>query len=499
MAVKPIVQDGDPVLDSVAIPVPEELFGTAELAQIIEDMTDTLDRELDGVALAAPQIGISYRIFIVRYDRTIPPEHEEIEEGGEVSPRGETSRSAAERVVIQRAPDVGVFINPEFVRSSRRRAEMEEGCLSVRGIYGTTLRHERATVRARTVDGKKFERGGGDLLAQIFQHETDHLNGILFVDHAIDLWRYEKGQRNRAENQGGTSMSSAHNFVFFGTPYVASDTLEILKARGYVPTLVVTSPDRPRGRGLKLTPSETKVWALENDVPVITPEKITDEVIGEIRAAAGGARFAIVAAYGKILPSKLIDSFPLGILNIHYSLLPKYRGASPVESALLAGDSVTGVAIQQMVPELDAGDILALEEVPIGETETTRELRPRLVTIGANLLADILPAFIAGEITPQPQDATLATKCKKISKEDGLLDLSDDPKKNWNKYRAYAESPGTYFFAHRGEKKIRVKIASASFHRGLTSMAFVVERVIPEGKSEQPFAEFSKTITFDMK
>ncbi|MBA3789002.1 methionyl-tRNA formyltransferase [Patescibacteria group bacterium] len=278
-------------------------------------------------------------------------------------------------------------------------------------------------------------------------------------------------------------------FVFFGTPYVARDTLEILKSRGYVPSLIVTSPDSPRGRGLQLTPSETKEWALSHAIPFFTPEKITPQVIGEI--SAHNCTYGLVAAYGKILPKKLIDSFSLGILNIHYSLLPKYRGASPVESALLADDTVTGVAIQQMVPALDAGDILALTTVPIHPEETTRELRPRLVSIGANLLADILPSFIDKTITRTPQDPREAIVCKKIRKEDGLLDLTNDAHMNWNKYRAYAESPGTYFFATKKGKNIRVKIKTAVYETGI----FRPNRIVPEGKAEQFFSDFSKTIS----
>lgn len=166
-----IVQDGAPVLRKISAPVPEELFGTPELRAIVDDMAAALDTQLDGVALAAPQIGIPYRIFIVRYDRTVAP-----------TPDGEHDHPA----------EVGVYINPEFVKSSRRRLEMDEGCLSVRGIYGKTMRHERATVRARDIEGDSFERGGGGLLAQIFQHETDHLNGILFIDHAADLVEVRK-------------------------------------------------------------------------------------------------------------------------------------------------------------------------------------------------------------------------------------------------------------------------------------------------------------------
>lgn len=158
---KEIVQVGDEVLRQVAAEVPESMFGGAELARIVKDMEEALDAQKDGVALAAPQIGISYRIFIVRYDRMVP----------------EPAASG---------PEVGVFINPEFVKASRRREVMDEGCLSVRGTYGKTYRHDRATVRARLVDGTPFERGGGGMLAQAFQHEIDHLDGILFIDHALE-------------------------------------------------------------------------------------------------------------------------------------------------------------------------------------------------------------------------------------------------------------------------------------------------------------------------
>ena len=169
MAVRPILQDGNPILREISKPVPQELFGTPELAQILADMADTLDTQADGVALAAPQIGILYRIFIVRIDRTLP-----------TAPEGAASENTS-------AAEVAVFINPTFANSSRRRTEMDEGCLSVRGIYGTTYRNERATVRAQDATGKFFERGGGGLMAQIYQHETDHLEGMLFIDHALEL------------------------------------------------------------------------------------------------------------------------------------------------------------------------------------------------------------------------------------------------------------------------------------------------------------------------
>lgn len=271
-------------------------------------------------------------------------------------------------------------------------------------------------------------------------------------------------------------------FVYFGTPYVARDTLARLHTAGFTPSLVVTSPPAPKGRGLALTPSDTEVWAREHDIPVLTPSKLDADAIEEI--AGYGSTYGIAVAYGKIIPQELISAFPKGILNIHYSLLPKYRGASPVESALRNGETVTGVTIQQMVYELDAGDILAQEEISIDQSDTTLTLRPRLIEAGANFLIRTLPEFLSGAIQLMPQDSTLATRAPKIAKAEGQLDLAADPAKNWNIYRALVESPGTFFFAEKDGKRIRVKIADAEWKNA----AFTVTRIVPEGKAEQPFA-----------
>lgn len=271
-------------------------------------------------------------------------------------------------------------------------------------------------------------------------------------------------------------------FIFFGTPYVARDTLSHLVESGYIPSLVVTAPDAPKGRGQNMTPCETKVWALEHGLSVITPEKITKEVITEL--SSYGTEYALVVAYGKILPQALIDIFPRGVLNVHYSLLPRYRGASPVETALLHGDTVTGVAIQKMVKELDAGDVLEAEEVSILPEETTLELRPRLVHIGAELLVTTLPRFLDGTASYTPQNANQVSHTHKITKTDGELHLTADPLTNWNTYRAYAENPGTYFFRERGGKRIRVKIKTAVFD----GKTFTPVRVVPEGKKEMDYS-----------
>lgn len=270
-------------------------------------------------------------------------------------------------------------------------------------------------------------------------------------------------------------------FVFFGTPEVGEKTLAQLIQHGYKPSLVVTAPDRPRGRGLLLSPTPVKALALSHDLPCITPAKLDDEVIEAISGA--GASYAIVVAYGKILPERLLEQFPKGVLNVHYSLLPKYRGASPVEAALLSGDTTTGVTIQRMVYELDAGDIVAQSETVIGEDKTAIELRERLIAMGAELLIETLPRYLADSVTLRPQNEAEATRCGKIQKEDRALSLREDSASNWRKYRAYAEGPGTHFFAERSGKRFRVKIKTAT-HEG---DVFTPLRVVPEGKAEQDF------------
>lgn len=271
------------------------------------------------------------------------------------------------------------------------------------------------------------------------------------------------------------------NFVFFGTPDVASNTLEILKENGLTPSLIVTSIDKPQGRKMTLTPSPTKVWATENNIPFIQPEKITDEVIKKI--SEQNADLFIVVAYGKILPEKLINIPLHGTINIHYSLLPKYRGASPLESALLNGDASTGVAIQRMVYELDSGPIIGMKEIHIEESDTKTTLRTKLIKLGAYLLLDILPSYLEGKITPEPQqgEATFSTK---IKKEHGEIDIDGNPKENWNKYRAYFGWPGIFFW----ENGKRIKITEASYENN----SFSIKRVVSEGKKEISYEDFLK-------
>lgn len=273
-------------------------------------------------------------------------------------------------------------------------------------------------------------------------------------------------------------------FAFFGTPQLASATLDILKDNGYIPSIIVTSPDRPAGRGLIMTPTPVSLWAIKNNIPCLKPEKIKEEFLNEIKKF--DLDLFIVVAYGKILPEVLINTPKLGTINIHYSLLPRWRGASPLEAALLNGDSTTGVSIQQMAFKLDSGPIISDKEISIDINETKDDLRNKLTILGGNLLCEIIPQIIGKKNNPKIQDESKATYCTKINKEDGKLDLNGDPLQNYNKYRAFYGWPGVFFFVTKHDKKLRVKIKQAVYENNL----FIIKKVTPEGKKEVSYEDF---------
>lgn len=276
-------------------------------------------------------------------------------------------------------------------------------------------------------------------------------------------------------------MKSNFNFVFWGTPDVASDTLEILKSSGFLPSLIITSPDKPQGRKMLLTPPKVKIWAIENNIPLLQPEKLDKEFIDKLKPICLEPNcLFIVVAYGKIIPENILNLPKFGSINIHYSLLPKYRGASPVESAILNGDEETGVTIQKMVYQMDAGNIIAEEKTKIDPKEKAPELRKRLIKIGGELLVKTLPDIMESKIKEIPQNEKEATFSKKIKKEDGLIDLADlavkPPSQLYNKFRAYAHWPRTFFF----QDGKRIIITDAT----LENNQFIIKKIIPEGGKE---------------
>ena len=205
--------------------------------------------------------------------------------------------------------------------------------------------------------------------------------------------------------------------VFFGTSEFAVPALRALMASSIELAAVFTQPDRPAGRGRKLTPPPVKICALEAGVPVLQPERIRSTDVAEFRPDVG-----VVAAYGQILSRKLLNVPRLGLLNLHPSLLPRWRGAAPIQRALLEGDSETGVCVMRVASELDAGPVLSRRSLPIGPRDTSGALHDKLAALGAEQMVATLLALENGKITEQPQDESLVTYAEKLQKEEAKLD-----------------------------------------------------------------------------
>jgi methionyl-tRNA formyltransferase len=280
--------------------------------------------------------------------------------------------------------------------------------------------------------------------------------------------------------------------AFFGSPDIAVTVLEEIKEFGYIPSLVVTNPDRKQGRGMVLTPTPVKAWANTHDITVFEPTALKNKVELDVLTAQEWDLF-IVVAYGLIMPKWLIELPKHGTLNVHPSMLPKLRGASPIRTSILEGMKDTGVTIMLMDEKMDHGPILMQQRTNLIYPIPGRALDESLAHQGGLLLCDIIPKWIAGEITPEEQDHNQATFCGKITKEMGELKIDphnlpidDEAYQIVLKVSAFDGWPGTFFF-HEGK---RIKIVDA----GMSSDTLAISRVIPEGKKEMLFSEWAKRL-----
>ena len=230
------------------------------------------------------------------------------------------------------------------------------------------------------------------------------------------------------------------SIVFIGTPAFAVPSLRRLAA-GHAIAAVITQPDRAAGRGRRSHPSAVKIAATDLGLPILQPPDMRDPQVLE-QVASLRPEVMVAVAYGQILSQKFLDIAPRGVLNVHPSLLPKYRGASPIPAAILAGDDTTGVTIMLMDAGMDSGPILAQVTAPISPDDTAGSLSQALSELGAALLADTLPRWLAGEVAPRPQDAAAATVTRLLKKEDGLIDWSRTSVDIWRRVRAYNPRPG---------------------------------------------------------
>ncbi len=304
---------------------------------------------------------------------------------------------------------------------------------------------------------------------------------------------------------------SSIKIIFFGTSYFAVSALEILVKEGYAIIAVITNPDEPTGRKRILTPPPVKAVAEKYGIKILQPESLRNNLslvscLLSLRADVG-----IVIAYGKIIPSEIINLPKHGMLNIHPSLLPKYRGPSPIQSAILNGEKETGITIMKIDEEIDHGPILKMQNLKI-KNQNYKELETELSKLGAELLIEVLPDYLAGKITPQPQNHAEATFTKMIKTEDGRIGEKDTAERAYNKIRALNPEPGTYINIKNGDKNFRLKILNAELpaspeNQPKTGILFIRDRTLmlglkdgcikltqvqPEGKNPMSGEDFIK-------
>jgi methionyl-tRNA formyltransferase len=274
---------------------------------------------------------------------------------------------------------------------------------------------------------------------------------------------------------------SALRIIFMGTADLACASLRALcQENAFAVIAVVSQPDKPRGRDLKLQPTPVKALALAQGLPVLQPPRARDEAfIEELRRLQSD--LIIVTAYGQIIPQAILDSPRFGCLNVHTSLLPKYRGAAPIQWAILNGDEETGVTIMKMDAGLDTGPMLTRITTSIAPEDNAQTLHDRLAELGADLLVKTIPDYVSGKITPRPQPAEGASYARKITKVDGEMDWTQPARVLWNRVRGLTPWPGAYTHLPGAGKLRMLKIWSVEIEPQLSGQSGTVLRADKAG------------------
>jgi methionyl-tRNA formyltransferase len=393
-------QDGE-VLRRQAKPVRHV---NRRVRQLLDSLAATM-YAADGVGLAAPQVGVSQRLLVV--------------DAGD------------EHGLIQ-------LVNPELVEGSGEQTGVE-GCLSIPGLTGEVTRAAHVRVRGLDRDGREHWIEGEGYLARALQHEIDHLDGILFTDRATRVMEVAPETRLRV--------------AYFGTPAFAAVAMRELLAADVEPVVIVTRPEAPAGRGLEAQPSAVHQAGKAAGIPVLTPARPRGRAfLEELRGF--DLDVIVLVAYGQILPPEVLAMPRLGAVNLHPSLLPRWRGAAPVQRALMAGDTVTGVTTMYMAEELDAGDIILQREVPIDPADDAGSLSVKLAHAGGELMVDTLRLLARGEATRTPQDDSQATYAAKLTAEDEVLRWDRPSVLVLGQIRALAPRPGARTTVHGDTVKV---------------------------------------------
>ena len=294
--------------------------------------------------------------------------------------------------------------------------------------------------------------------------------------------------------------------LFMGTPEISAICLKALLDDGHEVVATVTREDKPRGRGNVMTPTPTKVLSLENGIPVYEPKTLRDEAFAELLKEIDPELIAVVA-YGKILPLSVLEYPKYGCINLHVSLLPKYRGAAPMQRAIMEGESETGVTVMYMAEGLDTGDIISVEKFPIGKEDNFEDIHDRSAEVGGKLLSRTIKDIEAGVAVRTPQDDSLATYAAKIEKTDCKIDFSMSAERLDCIIRGTTPIPGA--FAYLNGKMLKISkatpvrgsgeagevlavdgVGNGSFTVACGEGALLVTAVIPEGKGKMSAGDF---------
>lgn len=436
-----IYKSDEPIL---RVPTEEVKSFDMELQGLIDNMVETM-RQNVGIGISAPQVGVSKKILVVEYE-------------GDKKEKEDKN-----------AFPLTVICNPKVKHVSRDKCKMVEGCLSFPGLEIIIKRPKEVELSGKDRYGNKIELKTDKLLARVLQHEIDHLNSTLMVDHLEKV-----------------------SVVFFGSGPFGVRALELLaKDPQYNIVSVVTGHGgKALTRGKESDINAIKLTAKKLKLPILLVECLKDEkTIEKIKTLKPD--LGIVSDFGFIIPRKVINIPENGIINIHPSLLPQFRGSTPIQSAILDGVKKTGITIMLINEKVDDGPILSQATVRLRQTENYQVLHDHLSKLGAALLLNTIPYYLTGELKPVPQDIKKATFTKLIKKEDGEVKPRDKAEMVERKIRAYSNWPKVYTLLN--DK--RIQIISAHIDK---EGRFVIDRVKPEGKTEMAYGDFKNGYHTDL-
>lgn len=392
--------------------------------KILDDMLETM-RAAPGVGLAAPQVGISRRLIVV---------------------------------------DIGeepyFLVNPELVSVSKETEVQWEGCLSWPGYIGEVERPLSVTVKGLNRDGHEVWIDAHGFLARVFAHEFDHLDGIIYVDKALSIREVTEEETDEViddetgvKEKESIEQAKPVTVVFMGSPWFSVPSLEALVQLGLEVRLVITRPDKPYGRRGVPKPTPVKEAAVRLGLEVMTPGSLKEKE-AQLKIKEISPDFIIVSAFGEYLPKDILDIPKVACLNVHPSLLPKYRGENPVQRAVMNGEKITGVTIMYMSSRMDAGDICIQKAVDIGPNETYGTLEKRLSVIGSHLLSRAIELLCRGIAPRIKQDEAKATMAPRLRPGEEIIDWRKDAGTIHNQIRGLSPEPGAV--TKLGQERIKV-------------------------------------------